>query len=213
MINRFIISVMVPFVFLFNLSIARAEDITFGSLLKFSSGIITSFMIHESAHAFTADLNGIDLNWHTGTYDQPLTFTVYNICDSDGGLLYSSGLISQIVGSEIILRSKKIDKNSAYIRGMMAWNIINPISYSLNHKFIKHSNREAGNQFQGDIEGVGYYSSDSTANRFAIVMTGLAVYQGSRYLKTQDWFKGDSHSLSFGIQPSGGVGFNYKFWF
>jgi len=194
--------------------VVRAEDITLDSVLKFSSGIMTSFMIHESAHAFVADLNNIDLDWQAGTYDQLLAFRVNgDISDSDGVPLHSSGLISQIVGSEIILRSEKIDKNSAYVRGIMVWNIINPILYSLDYWFIRRSNKEVGNQFQGDIEGVENHSSDSTANRFAIVMAGLAVYQGSHYLKTQDWFKEDLRSFSFGVQPSGAIGFKYELWF
>lgn len=220
---KFIISVTILLAFLFNLSTARAEEgksITFGSFLKFTSGIITAYMIHESAHAFTADLNDIDLEWHTGDYNQPLAFTLKKEgggSDSDRASFYSSGLISQIVGSEIILRSKKIDKNSAYVRGMMAWNILNPILYSLDYWFIGYANKELENRFQGDIEGVEHYSSDSTANVFAIAMAGLALYQGNRYLKTQpwasNWFEGESHNFSFRLQPSGGIGLNYKLWF
>lgn len=222
--KNFIIIATILLAFLFNLSTAVAEEkenITFGSFLKFTSGIITAFMIHESAHAFTADLNDIDLEWHTGIYNQPIGFKmksdISDISDSDGRSLYSSGLISQIIGSEVILRSKNTDKNSAYIRGIMAWNIINPILYSLDYWFIGHANKEAGDRFHGDIAGIERYSSDSTADVFAFAMAGLALYQGSRYLKTQtwasDWFEGESHRLSFGPQPSGKIGLNYKLWF
>lgn len=220
--KHFIISITILLAFLFNLSIARAEEgknITFGSFFKFTSGIITAYMIHESAHAFTADLNDIDLEWHTGDYNQPIAFTVKKGggSDSDRATFYSSGLMSQIVGSEVILRSKKIDKNSAYVRGIMAWNIINPILYSLDYWFIQHVNKEVENRPQGDIAGVEHYSNNSTADGFAIAMAGLAIYQGGRYLKTQtwasDWFDDESQSLSFGLQPSGRIGLNYKLRF
>lgn len=219
--KSFIINVTILLVFLFSLSTARAEEkegITFGSVLKFTSGIITAYMIHESAHAFTADLNDIDLDWHTGTYSQPLTFTVKSkVSNSKGVSFHSSGLISQIIGSEIILQSKKIDRNNAYVRGIMAWNIINPILYSLDYWFIGYANKADGDLFQGDIECLNHYSSNSTVDGFAIAMAGLALYQGNRYLKTQtwasDWFEGESHSFSFGPQPSGKIGLNYKLRF
>ena len=39
----------------------------------------------------------------------------------------SAGLISQAAGAEIILPVDKMDKNDAFVRGMMNWNIVNLI--------------------------------------------------------------------------------------
>jgi hypothetical protein len=195
----------------------RDAHISSRSFFMFSAGIVTAFSIHEAAHATVAEFTGTDLDWEMGNYNQPIAFTGHVDSDSDGLALYSAGLISQVVGSEIILQSKGVDKNKAFIRGMMAWNIINPIMYSLDYWFIRRSNQRHGNRFQGDIEGVEYYSNKRTANGFALSMVGTAVFQGYRFLKTQtwapDWVQCKAYDLSFGPQPFGGAGLKLSFYF
>jgi hypothetical protein len=205
--------------FLIKPSCAKAEEseITSRSVLKFTAGVITAFSIHEASHALVAGITDTDLDWEFGNYNQPIAFTEKGTSDSKGFALYSAGLVSQLIGSEIILRKDKIDKNDAFVRGMMAWNILNPILYSLDYWVIRRSNRERGNTYQGDMEGIEHYSSDSAADGFALSMAGIAAYQGYRFLKTQpwapDWLKGESYSLYLEPQPYGGLAFRVEFPF
>ena len=106
---------------------------------------------------------------------------------SQGFAVYSAGLIAQVATAEIILDVDRIDKNDAFVRGMMAWNIVNPILYALDYWVIRRSNKENDGTFQGDIEGVEHYSGEAAANTFAASMAAIAVFQGYRFLKTQDW--------------------------
>lgn len=178
------------------------ERVTVGSVFKFTAGIITAFSIHEATHAVVAEACDIDLDWEACNYNQPLAFTEYGTSDSKGLALYSSGLISQLVGSEIVLRNDKIDKNSAFVRGMMIYNIVNPLLYFLDYELIHYANKNLENGFhQGDLEGVEHYSSKKTANVFAFATAGVAINQGVRFLKTQlwvpDWVKSESVQLNF----------------
>ena len=183
----------------------------------FTAGIAAAFSIHEAAHATVAELTGTDLNWEIGNYNQPIAFTGRVDKDSDGLALYSAGLISQVIGSEIILLSKGIDKNNTFVRGMMAWNIINPIMYSLDYWYIRRSNQRNGNRFQGDIEGIEYYSDKQTANTFALTLVGISAFQGYRFIKTQswapDWMKKINHDISFVPKPSGGAVMTFRLFF
>ena len=196
---------------------ADENRITENSILKFTAGITTAFLIHEASHALVAELTNTELDWEMGNYNQPLAFTEYGTSDSKGLALYSAGLVSQVIGSEIILRKDGINKNSAFVRGMMAWNIVNPILYALDYWFIRRSNEEEGDFHQGDLEGIEYYSNDATANGFALTLAGIAAYQGYRFLKTQswapDWIKRESHHLSYGPFPSKGMGVLFEIRF
>ena len=216
---KYIITFMVFIIIVLKVTYASAgeKDITYSSVLKFSAGIVAAFSIHEGAHALVAELTNTDMDWELGNYNQPIAFTEHSSSDSKGAAISSAGLISQAIGSEIILQSEKIDKNDAFVRGMMAWNIVNPIMYSLDYWFIHISNQRNGNTYQGDIEGIEYYTNESTANGFALSMLGIACLQGYRFLKTQswapDWVKGESHTINFAPLPSGGLVMTYKFVF
>ena len=196
---------------------AGEKNIAYSSVLKFSAGIVAAFSIHEGAHVLVAGLTNTDMDWELGNYNQPIAFTEHSSSDSKGAAINSAGLISQAIGSEIILQSEKIDKNDAFVRGMMAWNIVNPIMYSLDYWFIRISNQRNGNTYQGDIEGIEYYKNESTANGFALSMSGIACLQGYRFLKTQswapDWLKGETHTINFAPLPTGGLMMTYKFVF
>ncbi len=150
-------------------------------------GVISSALIHEGAHALVAAATDTNLTWKVGNYNQPLAFTENATSNSKGVAVYSAGLIAQLICSEIILDVDSIDKNDAYVRGMMTWNILNPILYVLDYWVFRISNQQNGNTYQGDLMGVEHYSSEGTAQAFAIGITAIAAFQGYRYLKTQDW--------------------------
>jgi hypothetical protein len=171
------------------------------SVLKFATGVITAYALHETGHALVAQVTNTDLEWGVGTYNQPLGFTEHAEHNGDGVCLHAAGLLTQELSSEIILQSESIDKNDNFVRGMMFWNIANPIVYSLDYWFFKRSNKKEGNHYQGDLMGVEHYSNEATANGYAAVMTGLAIYQGYRFLRLQkwapNWLKNSSAQLNF----------------
>lgn len=192
-----------------NKAFCDEAPITIGSLFKFAGGAVSAFMIHEGAHFMAAEITNTNLGWEVGNYNQPLAFTENAKSDSDGLAVYAAGLTVQVVGSEIILNVDKINKNDAFVRGMMAWNIINPILYALDYWFIHISNDTNGATFQGDIQGIEHYSSERTANIFAGSMVALATIQGYRFLKTQSWapawIKDKSQNLHFANTSDGGL--------
>lgn len=188
-----------------------------GSVLKFSAGVVSAFLIHEGSHALVAKLTNTDMDWETGTINQPIAYTEHANTDSKGWAINSAGLISQAAGAEIILRVDKIDKNDAFVRGMMAWNILNPVLYSLDYWIFHSTNKINGHSYQGDLAGIERYSNKATADGFALAMSAIAVSQGYRFLKTQswapDWLKDNSRSMSVAPLPSGGFIVGYKFDF
>jgi hypothetical protein len=183
------------------------------SMLKYSAGVFSAFMIHEGAHFVAAEATGTTIDWELGNYNQPLAYTEEAGSDTDGLILNSAGLVAQALGSEIILQVDSIDKNDDFVRGMMHWNILNPIFYALDYWFINITNDETKDGYQGDIQGIEHYSDEKTANMFAASMVAIAGIQGYRFLKTQDWapdwLKDEAHNLSFAPVQSGGYSFSY----
>ena len=213
-----IIQIVVVIFLLSYISIAVAEEkFTYTAAAKFLGGVASAALIHEGAHALVAGITGTHMSWSLGNYNQPISFTEGAESNSKGVAVYSAGLISQALTSEIILDVDKIDKNDAFVRGMMAWNIINPILYALDYWFIHSSNKEDGNTYQGDIKGIEHYSRTSTANLFAAGLVAISVFQGYRFLKTQtwapSWFKSDTHDMTISPQPRGGFVMSYEFRF
>ena len=184
---------------------ARADNnnARYGSVLKFAAGITTAFMIHEGAHAAVAELTGTEMDWQWGNINQPLEFTEYASSDDKGLAINSAGLISQAIASEAILQKDSINKNDPFVRGMMIWNILNPISYSLDYWFFHRTNKDKTSTYRGDIQGVEYYADDPAAHGFAATITVIALFQGYRFLKSQswapEWLKAPHHDLD--IQP------------
>ena len=195
------------------------EDLSaqIGEVLKYSAGVVSAFMIHEGAHYLAGEMTGTHIDWELGNYNQPIGFTEESENDTDGVIVNSAGLVSQAIGSEIILQVDRIDKNDNFVRGMMTWNILNPILYALDYWFIHTTNDRTGDGYQGDIQGIEYYSSGQSANIFAASMMAIAGIQGYRFLKTQtwaaDWFKDEAHSLNFAPVQSGGFLINYTIRF
>ncbi len=199
-------------------AIANAEDESaIASVLKFTAGVASSALIHEGSHAVVAGVTGTSMTWEAGTYNQPIGFTDHATSNSKGVAIYSAGLLSQTLGAEIILQVDRIDKNDSFIRGMMVWNIVNPILYTLDYWVFRNSNKTSGNSYQGDLQGIEHYSSKSTANAFAVSITALAAFQGYRFLRTQswapDWLKGETHKLGLRPLSAGGLMMTYQFQF
>jgi hypothetical protein len=196
---------------------AEGNTLTAGSVLKYTAGIATSALVHEGSHALVAGLTGTHLTWEAGTYNQPIGFTDHANSNAKGVAIYSAGLISQAIGGEIILDVDKIDKNDAFVRGMMTWDILNPILYSLDYWFFHVSNKKNGNSYQGDITGIERYSNPAMANGFALSMTAIASFQGYRFIKTQtwapDWLKSNFNNVNLSPMPSGGFLLSFKFAF
>jgi hypothetical protein len=133
----------------FNATAAHSQDSTdmFISVLKFTGGVAAAYAVHEGAHWAVGEMTHTHLHWEAGSYNQPIAFTENGTGDSDGVLLYSAGLVAQMASSEVILNVDKINKNDAFVRRMMAWNIINPIVYALDYWFLHIANDASADSF------------------------------------------------------------------
>jgi len=197
--------------------LAAEEAITARSAAKFALGILASAAVHEGAHALVAAATDTGMTWKVGNYNQPLAFTENASSDSKGVAVYSAGLIAQLICSEIILDVDSIEKNDAFVRGMMTWNVLNPILYALDYWVFRISNKQNSNSYQGDLEGIEHYSNERTAQAFAIGITAIAAFQGYRLLKTQDWapdwLKAAPDNVNVLPLHSGGAMLTYEFRF
>lgn len=179
------------------------------SAAKFGAGVISAYALHEVGHAVAAFVTDTDIEWGLGTYNQPLGFTENADSDSAGRLLHASGLVTQLAVSEIVLQADSIDNNDTFVRGMMFWNIFNPIVYAMDYWFIRRTNKETDTTYQGDIEGFENYSNDTSANIFAASVSIIAAYQGYRYIKTQSWsptwMQSDAYRLNLQTRGRAGI--------
>ena len=197
-----------------------AEESMGYSVLKFGGGIVSAFLIHEAAHEGVALATGTTITWSAGDVNQPLTFKEACTSREKGLALNSTGLIAQAAAAEVILQSDKIDKNDSFIRGMMLWNLLNPITYAIDYWFLQRTNstRNNGLGYQGDLQGVERYSSGTSANVFSATLVAMATFQGYRYAKTQtwapEWLKGkELDNVGLAPLPSGGALLSYSFEF
>lgn len=180
-----IISILIIFVS----SSTHADDAWITDILEFTSGVVTAYGVHELGHCAAGWATNTEMIWHAGSkYNQPLHFNENASSHKDAVIVNAAGLASQVLLSEAILQSD-LDKNSPFVRGMMAWNIVNPIIYALDYWLIRNTNGdgEHGERYRGDIEGIEYHSSERNANIFAVGMLAIAANQGYRMLQTQDW--------------------------
>ena len=196
---------------------AEGGELTPTAVAKFAAGIASSMLVHEGAHALVAAATNTHMSWKAGNYNQPIGFTEDVDSDAEGVALYSAGLLTQLGASEVILQVDKIDKNDAFVRGMMAWNVLNPILYSLDYWVFRIANKNGGPSYQGDLQGIEHFSSEATAQGFAIGITAIAAFQGYRFLKTQDWapqwLKGTPDTVTLAPMRSGGafLAWHYRF--
>ena len=212
--------VMICVIFIVQSKWASADDdsITYKSVLKFGGGIVSAFLIHEGAHAVVGVLTGTKMDWKAGDINQPITFTEFSTSKERGWLINSAGLVTQAAAAEFILQYDKIDKNDSFVRGMMLWNIINPLMYALDYWVIKKTNSFTDNGYTGDLGGIEYYSSKGTANVFAGTMVAIAAFQGYRFVRTQswapEWIKGQYFdNVGLTPLPSGGAILSFSFEF
>lgn len=194
-------------------SSASAADDSFDFLpvLKFAGGIVSSFAIHEGAHALVGGVTGTSMTWKAGDVNQPIQFTENSTSNSKGWAINSAGLLAQMATSEFILFNDKIDKNGSYVRGMMFWNIVNPLAYAIDYWFINKTNTIDGNTYTGDLKGIEFYSNKTTADIFTGTMVAIVAFEAYRFAKTQSWApewlkdKGEAEHLGLVPLASGGA--------
>ena len=191
-------------------SAGAAEESLGTSVFKFGGGIVSAFMIHEAAHQLAGWATGTRLDWKPGDINQPIEFEERSSSKGAGLAINAAGLVTQAIGAEVILQYDKIDKNDSYVRGMMFWNIINPITYVIDYWFLHRTNSSDATGYKGDLQGVEYYSDKKTSDVFAATLLATAAFQGYRIIKTQSWapswMKGDKlDKVGLVPLPSGGA--------
>lgn len=186
------------------------------SYLKFTGGLLTAYAVHEAAHIIAGAATNTNMSWAPGTYNQPIGFNERAESNERGLIINASGLLAQTAASETILRMDGIDKNSDFIRGVMTWNILNPIIYALDYWLIGKSNIEKGESYQGDLKGTEHYADEPTANAYAAAIAAITLSQTARYIKTQEWAKKWMKSERHNVTPTlltEGIGIAYKYDF
>ena len=176
-IRILLIGLVIEFITIGMYQFACAES-TLSKTLKITSGVVSAYALHEAGHWVAAELTGTDMDWSSGTYNQPIAFTEYSENNYDGTLINAAGLTTQLLSSEIILQ---LDAHNSYLDGMMLWNLINPIMYSIDYWLLHRTNKISDDNYQGDIAGIEFYNDRQTANIFAIGVAAIAAWQGYRY--------------------------------
>jgi hypothetical protein len=174
---------------------------------------LAAYAVHEGAHWAAAGITGTDLHWESGTYNQPLGFTEDADSDTNGAVLHGAGLAGQALCGELILAMDSIDMTHPFVRGMMVWNVANPIIYAFDYWFLHSSNRVDAEGYQGDLAGIEHYAGQDVANTFAAASAALALWQGYRFWKAQDRPSPPTDAgLQLGIAPTpeGGAIFSLK---
>jgi hypothetical protein len=177
-------------------------------LIEFIGGVAAAYVLHEGGHALAAELTAADIRWTWGNHNQFIGFEEREALGKrSGAALYGAGLVAQMLSSEVILGCDRIEKNSSFVRGMMAWNIINPLKYAADY-WITRSH--------GDLYGMAHYAGRGRANVFAAAMTAVTINQGYRFLRTQtwapEWTKRPGNAFYAG-PAMGGIGLQISFSF
>lgn len=174
-----------------------------GAALGFGAGILAAYALHEGAHWAAAGITGTDLEWESGTYNQPLGFTEDADSDTNGAVLHGAGLAGQALCGEVILALDSINKTHPVVRGMMFWNVANPVIYAIDYWFLHISNRIDAEGYQGDLAGIEHYAGKDVANTFAAATLSLALWQGYRFWKVQEKAPSPSaNGFQLGIAPT-----------
>jgi hypothetical protein len=155
---------------------------SYAGVIKLWGGSLSSYILHESGHVIAARATDNNTKWNSGTIE----FESNN--KSDVGFILSAGLLSQLISSEVILQTDKINNNDDFVRGMMLINIIIPLRYSIDYWFIHSLNRERSDDgYSGDIQGIEHHFDRKTADYFAGSVLAITCYQAYRFYKTQSW--------------------------
>lgn len=183
--------ILIPF--LFFVSNCSHFDYTIPAL-EFTSGIATSYAIHEAGHQIAANGVGMDLDWKFNENNQIVAFEYNQVKNSDYNIsiVNSAGLITQQLSSEFII-SQEI--KTKFHDGIMFWNTINPILYSIDHFFLHKTNHYKDGNPYGDIACIEKHSGKKTADAFALIMITLSSFNLQRYIDM------DSERYSFSIGP------------
>lgn len=111
-------------------------------LLALLAGMGAGLLNHEAGHHLAATVLQDDIGWSGESW------RCQGECEAAAIARY--GLIGQALSSEILLNSPAIPKNHPFVAGWLAWNIANPVLYTLRHEvsgshgdFSNFSNREA----------------------------------------------------------------------
>jgi hypothetical protein len=187
------------------------EPLPVGNTLNFAAGMATAYLIHESGHIIAGRLTHTDMHFHSFENGQLLSFDMHPESDSDGLWVSTAGLNAQLICSEAILRSRTVDRHDPFVRGMMTWNVINPVLYSLDYWFLHKWNKTENGHFQGDLQCVEYYSDKHDANLFALSVSLLALYDGYRFLKPPNL--DSKYRFNLSALPGGGAFFSRKIEF
>lgn len=123
----FVFTLILIFVF-------SAEPIFAGNLAKktagFGGGLIAGCVFHEGGHQVAAWYEDVNISW-SGTnwsYDR-------DIKDREQAVIGSAGLLVDAIGQNIILGVDAIPKDNSFVLGVLAWEILNPITYTLRNEF------------------------------------------------------------------------------
>jgi len=196
--------IMLPLIILLSTNVYAFD---FKEAFKFTSGIATSYAIHEGGHYFAAHVTDTDVDSHWFEDGHIVTLWMQPESYSDGLYINSAGLMAQAICSEIILDTK-VNKENPFVQGMMFWNVLNPIMYAADYWWIHRTNKIGDNHFEGDLACIESYSDKKIANIFAGTMVLLAIWHGYR------WYSEDDIVFNFAplpVKQGVGIQFTYKF--
>lgn len=188
------------------MSVTGAVASSSKELAKFGAGIITAYTLHEVGHVVAGCATGTDLDWGIGTYNQPLGFEEHDDKGHSGAIVNASGLLTQLLVSDYILSTDSVDLRDSYTRGVMAWNIINPILYALDYWVIRRTNRiegGRGGEYRGDLAGVEYHLGRDWGNGLSAFVSVMAIYQGCEFVKRQGWKGGEGEEEQTSLHGKG----------
>lgn len=191
-----------------NWDLAVAHD---APILNFAAGMATAYAIHETGHLVAGKLTHTDMHFKSFENGQFISFDMQPNSDSDGLWVATAGLNAQLLCSEAILRSRSLDRHDPFVRGMMTWNVINPVLYSLDYWFLRKWNQTGDGYDRGDIQCVEHYSNKRDADLFALSVSLLALYDGYRFLKPQNY--NDKCRFYLSALPEGGVELGWRIEF
>jgi len=136
--------VLVVIAVLVSVSLCWADEITKEQITEaridvakkvvgFGAGFVAGGAFHELSHAVVAKIEDVHMEWGGFTP----RWTAYT---NDSGKLRNiafAGFGGEILSSEIILGVPAIPKDNAFVLGWLAWDILDPILYTLQDSLQK----------------------------------------------------------------------------
>lgn len=125
---------VIAVVFLFS-STTFAEG-EFWNLTKkatsFLAGVGTGYVIHEAGHHVMANELGEDISW--SQQNKGICWWVEDSSSSNLRKIALAGFGADVLGSNIIMGTKRIPKDNSYVLGILAFELINPLLYIASHE-------------------------------------------------------------------------------